>query len=61
MHTAVSEVRRDTPNTYTVVSEKHREMLKTREGAGDSHRMVCDNRTLSPAELILIAPRLNPG
>ena len=46
----VSEVRRDLANTYNVVSDIHRNMLKSQEGTDSQCRPVSDTRALSVAE-----------
>jgi len=48
--TIVSEVRRDLANTYDVVSDIHRNVLKAQEGTDGQRRPVSDTRALSIAE-----------
>ena len=38
----VSDIRHDIVNTYTIVSDIHRNMLKSQEGVDSQHRSVSD-------------------
>ena len=55
MHTTVSEVQHDTSNTYNMVSDMHRHILKNQEGTDDKNRLVSNPRTLFTIEYTLIA------
>jgi hypothetical protein len=45
-HVAVSGIRHDVTNTHTIVSDIHRNMLKSQEGTIDKHLPVSDTCTL---------------
>jgi len=53
VHAAVSDVQRDATNTYTMVSDMHRNMLKSQEGASDQLLSVSGTRALSSAKYVL--------
>ena len=54
VHTAVSEVQRDTKETYNLVSDIHNNLLKRKEKSDDRQQLaVSDARTSAIIEWIL--------
>jgi hypothetical protein len=49
-HVTVSDIRHGVANTHTIVSDMHRNMLKSQEGTDSKHLSVSDTYTLFPAE-----------
>ena len=59
----MSEVHHDVTNTYTMVHEMHRNMLKNRDGTDDQRGLVSNIYILFYCRVNkrLLLPRLKPG